>query len=63
MLTNIKHENIINLVDYKQTSRNLYLIFEFCKHTDLDVYTNKYCGGKMPEEKVRKIGIQIKKAF
>lgn len=41
----------------------MYLVFEYCKHTDLEVYVKKYCGGKMPEEKTRKIAIQIKKAF
>jgi serine/threonine protein kinase len=29
----------------------------------LEVYAKKYCGGKMSEEKTRKIAIQIKKAF
>ncbi len=51
------------LLDYKQTSRNLYLVFEYCKHTDLETYVSKYCANKMPEEKVRKIAIQIKNAF
>lgn len=51
------------LLDYKQTSRNLYLVFEYCKHTDLETYVKKYCKGNMSEEKVRKIAIQIKNAF
>lgn len=63
VLTHIKHQNIVCLIDFKQTTRNLYLVFEYCKHTDLEVYAKKYCGGKMSEEKTRKIAIQIKKAF
>lgn len=63
VLSLIKHRNIVCLLDYKQTSRNLYLVFEFCKHTDLEAYTQKYCLNELPEEKVRKISIQIKNAF
>lgn len=49
VLTHIKHQNIVCLVEFKQTSRNLYLVFEYCKHTDLATYVQQYCGGRMPE--------------
>lgn len=53
----------MSLVDYKQTSRNLYLVFEYCKHTDLEAHVQKYTQGKLPEDKVRRIAVQIKNAF
>ena len=63
VLSLIKHRNIVCLLDYKQTSRNLYPVFDYCKHTDLEAYIKKYSLNKLPEEKVRKISIQIKNAF
>ncbi len=30
VLSLIKHENIVALLDFKQTARNLYLVFEHC---------------------------------
>lgn len=63
VLTHIKHRNIVCLLDYKQTSRNLYLVFEYCKNTDLDAFIQKCPQQKLSEEKVRKIAIQIKNAF
>ena len=35
ILTLVKHENIVSLLDYKQSERHLYLVFEHCEHTDL----------------------------
>ena len=35
VLSLIKHPNIVNLLDYKQTTHNVYLVFEHCKHSDL----------------------------
>lgn len=63
MLTLIKHKNIVALIDFKQTSRNLYLVFEYCRHTDLEAYFDKYSIDRMPEEKVKKIAIQLRNAF
>lgn len=63
MLKLIKHQNIVSLIDYKQTAQNLYLVFEHCKHTDLDVHVQKYYNGRLPEEQVQKIAVQIKRAF
>jgi len=30
------HPNIIKLIDYKKTSNNWYLIFEYCENGDLE---------------------------
>ena len=63
MLSIIKHKNIVELIDFKQTARNLYLVFEHCKFTDLSVYVKKHFNGVLPEEKARKILTQLKGAF
>ena len=59
----IRHRNIIELIDFKKTARHLYLVFEHCPNTDLDAHITKYYAGVMPEDTVRKVFIQIKKAF
>lgn len=41
----------------------MYLIFQYCKYTDLDTYVQNYTGGKLSEQNTRKISIQIKNAF
>lgn len=51
------------MVDFKQTSHNLYLVFEHCKKTDLNEFIQKHYGGKLPEDQVRRILIQLKGAF
>lgn len=38
-------------------------MFEHCQHTDLQDYIQKNFNGKLPEEEVKKVIIQIKKAF
>jgi serine/threonine protein kinase len=63
VLSIIKHKNIVQLIDSKQTSRNLYLVFEHCKNTDLESHIHKYYNGMLPEEQVKKVMIQIKNAF
>ena len=59
----IKHPNIVNLIDYQQTPRNLYLIFELCKFSDLDSYIKEHHAGRLPEEQARGILVQLKNAF
>jgi serine/threonine-protein kinase ULK/ATG1 len=39
------------------------LVFEHCQNIDLDKHIKKYYNGVMPEDTVRKVFIQIKKAF
>jgi len=51
------------MVDFKQTIKNLYLVFEHCKFTDLNDYIKNHYNGVLPEEKVRRILIQLKGAF
>ena len=59
----IKHPNIVNLLDYKQTTHNLYLVFEHCKFTDLEAYIKSHYKGQLPEEQVRRVMIKLKSAF
>lgn len=63
VLSLIRHENIVELLDVKQSARNLYLIFEHCQNTDLDGYIRRYYGEWVPEDIARKIFQQLKKAF
>ncbi len=35
MLRELKHPNIINFIDLKKSSNNIYLIMEYCQHGDL----------------------------
>lgn len=63
MLSVIKHENIVALLDFKQTARNLYLVFEHCQFTDLQSYINEHCGGTLPEQRARKVMLKLKAAF
>lgn len=48
VLSLIKHENIVALLDFKQTARNLYLVFEHCECSDLQAYLSAHCGGILP---------------
>jgi len=49
VLSLIKHENIVSMVDSKQTPHNLYLVFEHCKFTDLNVYAQTHHNGRLSE--------------
>jgi serine/threonine protein kinase len=60
ILKRLKHENIISLLDHKQTSHNLYLVFEYCEFTDLNSFIKKQHGGILPEEQVKEIMYKIK---
>lgn len=48
ILLKLKHKNIIRLVDFKKTSNNWYLIFEFCELGDLEQYMKEKFNGKFP---------------
>jgi serine/threonine protein kinase len=63
VLSIIKHENIVAMVDFKQTAHNLYLVFEHCKFTDLNAYIRDHYAGRLPEDRVRRILAQLCGAF
>lgn len=63
MLSVIKHENIVALLDFKQTARNLYLVFEHCHFTDLQAYLKTHTGGTLPEPRARRVMLKLKAAF
>lgn len=63
VLSLIKHENIVALLDFKQTARNLYLVFEHCECSDLQAYLSAHCGGTLPEPRVRHVMLKLKAAF
>lgn len=63
----LKHTNIVNLVDIKQTQNNWYLIFEYCELGDLDKYIQKFFKKNakclVPEPTAQKIVFSIAEAF
>lgn len=59
----IKHPNIVSLLDYKQTTNNLYLVFEHCLYNNLNVHLEQHHKGSLPEQHVRTILKQLKSAF
>lgn len=63
VLSLIKHENIVALLDFKQTARNLYLVFEHCQFTDLQAYLQTHTGGSLPEPRARHVMLKLKAAF
>jgi serine/threonine-protein kinase ULK2 len=63
VLSVIKHENIVALLDFKQTARNLYLVFDHCQFTDLQAYIKDHCGGTLPEARARRVMLKLKAAF
>jgi len=36
ILNEIRHPNVVRLVDFQRTANNYYLFFEYCNGTDLD---------------------------
>ena len=38
ILRSIKHENIVELVDFKKSQNNFYLFLEFCEGGNLSEY-------------------------
>lgn len=50
ILLDLNHPNIIKLHDFKKTSNNWYLVFEYCELGDLEHYMKKYYKGRFPEK-------------
>ena len=44
----LKHPNIVQLVDVKKSSHNLYLILEYCDENNLEEFVKKR-GGRLSE--------------
>jgi len=48
ILLKLNHPNIIRLKDFKKTTNNWYLIFEFCELGDLEKYIKEKFDGRFP---------------
>ena len=59
ILFQLKHPNIVHLIDFQKTLNNYYLIFEYCKYGDLDKFIHDNYGGRVPEFQAQKIIQQI----
>ena len=53
MLKNLKHPNLVNLIEVFRRKRKLHLVFEFCDHTVLNELEKYPKGVPMPLTKVR----------
>ena len=57
----LRHENLVNLIEYFRRKKKLYLVFEFVDHTVLDDL-ERYPNG-LDEQLVRKITYQVLRAI
>lgn len=48
IMKGLKHPNLLNLIDFKETTSNYYMVVPFCKDGDLEKLVMKR--GKIPEE-------------
>ncbi|KAL4486491.1 hypothetical protein ABPG72_018445 [Tetrahymena utriculariae] len=63
ILTSLNHPNIVKIIDFKKTSQNYYLIFEFCSNGDLENYIKKHYEGKLNESLCQQVIFQVREAF
>lgn len=57
MLQQLRHENLVNLIEVFRRKKRLYLVFEFVDHTVLDDLERNPSG--MDEDTVQKILWQV----
>ncbi|KAI6647476.1 Serine/threonine-protein kinase ULK1-like [Oopsacas minuta] len=57
ILSGLKHENIVRMLDFEETTSDIYLVLEFCNMGDLNDFLHKY--NKISEEYIRIIFKQI----
>lgn len=61
MLKSCRNNNIIQLLDIKKTTNNIYLILEYCNEGDLGAYLKHK--KKLPEDEAVECFVQILHAF
>jgi len=59
ILKELKNTNIVRFLHHSKTLHHYYLIFEFCKHGDLDHFIKNFYNGKVPEIDAQKLIQQI----
>ena len=60
ILYKLQHPHIVRLLDFQRTQNNYYLIFEFCRHGDLQSFIkDNFPDKRMPEFEAQKICQQI----
>ena len=59
ILKEFNHTNIVRFLDYQKTQNHYYLVFEFCKHGDLEHFIREFYNGRVPEFDAQKLVQQI----
>lgn len=60
VLMKLQHPNIVKLYEFQKTQNNFYLIFEFCKHGDLQGFIkSNFPKACVPEHQAQKLAQQI----
>lgn len=57
ILRSLKHDNIVELLDFKKSQKNFYLVLEYCEGGNLAEYLRLH--RKLPEKEAMRIFKQI----